>query len=182
MQQKNKVHNNAIQIRVLDKINNSKLQELSDLLIDCVEGGASVNFMLPLSRTKAENFWHSIFSSVARCERVVIIAEDTTGTIIGSIQVVFAQPENQPHRADVSKLLVHRKARRRGVGAALLVAIERCALHAGKTLLVLDTANSDAERLYIKYGWQYCGEIPNFALMPDGQPCTARIYFKHIHK
>ena len=112
-----------------------------------------------------------------RGERVLLAAE-TTGTIIGTVQVILDQPENQPHRGDIAKMLVHRRLRRRGVGAALLAAAEGSALDAGKTLLVLDTASSDAERLYARQGWQRCGQIPNYALMPDGAPCATTIFFK----
>ena len=151
------------------------------MLIDCVEGGESVSFMLPMSRAKAEAFWHSVSASVARSERVVLPAEDTAGTIIGTVQVIWAQPENQPHRGDLAKMLVHRQARRRGVGAALLTAAERSALSAGKMLLVLDTASADAERLYVRQGWQRCGQIPHYALLPDGTPCATTIFFKFLH-
>jgi GNAT superfamily N-acetyltransferase len=154
---------------------------LSDVLMDCVEGGASVSFMLPMSRAKAEVFWRGISASVARGERVVLAAEDASGTIVGAVQVILNLPENQPHRGDLAKMLVHRRARRRGVGAALLAAAERSALNAGKTLLVLDTVTgSDGDRLYARQGWQRCGEIPNFALWPDGRPCAATIFFKFL--
>jgi GNAT superfamily N-acetyltransferase len=153
---------------------------LSDVLIDCVEGGASVSFLLPMSRAKADAFWRTIGNSVARGERVVLAAEDDAGAIVGTVQVILAQPENQPHRGDLAKMLVHRRARRRGIGAALLAAAERTALSAGKTLLVLDTASGDAERLYLRQGWQRCGEIPNYALWPDGTPCATTIYFKFL--
>jgi GNAT superfamily N-acetyltransferase len=170
----------AIQIRCLQIIGEREIQGLSDVLIDCVNGGASVSFMLPMSRAKAEAFWHSVSASVVRGERVVLAAEDAAGTILGTVQVIWAQPENQPHRGDLAKMLVHRKARRRGVGAALLAAAERNALSAGKTLLVLDTASDDAERLYARQGWQRCGQIPNYALMPDGTPCATTIFFKFL--
>ena len=111
-------------------------------------------------------------------ERLVLAAEDAAGTILGTVQVIFAQPENQPHRADLAKMLVHRSARRRGIGAALLAAAERSALGAGKTLLVLDTASGDAERLYAREGWERCGRIPDYALWPDGTPCATTIFFK----
>ena len=169
-----------IQIRCLQTIGNHEIQGLSDVLIDCVEGGASVSFMLPMSRAKAEAFWHNTSASVARGERVVLAAEDAAGTIVGTVQVIWAQPENQPHRGDLAKMLVHRQARRRGIGAALLAAAERSALSAGKTLLVLDTASDDAERLYARQGWQRCGQIPNYALMPDGTPCATTIFFKFL--
>jgi GNAT superfamily N-acetyltransferase len=171
----------AIQIRCLQTIGDREIQELSDVLIDCVEGGASVGFMIPTSRAKAKALWQSTAASVARGERVVLAAEDAAGTIVGTVQVILHQPENQPHRGDLSKMLVHRRVRQRGVGAALLAAAERHALSAGKTLLVLDTVTgSDAERLYARHGWQRCGQIPNYALWPDGMPCATTIFFKFL--
>ena len=122
---------NAIQIRGLPIIGPREIEGLSDVLIDCVEGGASVSFMLPMSRAKAEAFWRAMAASVARGERVVLAAEDEAGTMVGTVQVILAQPENQPHRGDLAKMLVHRRARRRGVGAALLAAAEESALGAG---------------------------------------------------
>jgi GNAT superfamily N-acetyltransferase len=172
-----------IQIRCLETIGEREIRGLSDVLIDCVEGGASVSFMLPMSRAKAEAYWHSTSASVARGERVVLAAEDATGTIVGTVQVIWAQPENQPHRGDIAKMLVHRRVRRRGVGAALLAAAERSALSAGKTLLVLDTVTgSDGERLYARQGWQRCGEIPDYALWPDGRPCATTLFFKSLRR
>ena len=170
----------AIQIRCLQTIGEREIRGLSDVLIDCVEGGASVSFMLPMSRAKAEAFWRATSASVARGERVVLAAEDETGAIVGTAQVILAQPENQPHRGDLAKMLVHRRARRRGIGAALLAAAERSALSAGKTLLVLDTASDDAERLYARNGWQRCGHVPNYALFPDGSPCATTFFFKFL--
>jgi GNAT superfamily N-acetyltransferase len=169
-----------IHIRYLQNIGDHEIQGLSDVLIDCVEGGASVSFMLPMSRPKAIAFWRTIAASVARGERLVLAAEDDAGVIVGTVQVILAQPENQPHRGDLAKMLVHRQARRHGIGAALLAAAERSALSAGKTLLVLDTASGDAERLYARQGWQRCGQIPNYALWPDGSPCATTIYFKFL--
>ncbi|MBV8200498.1 MAG: GNAT family N-acetyltransferase [Acidobacteria bacterium] len=171
----------AIQVRCLQHIGEREIQGLSDVLIDCVEGGASVSFMLPLSRAKAEAFWRGASASAARGERVVLAAEDAAGTIVGTVQILLNQPENQPHRGDVAKMLVHRRARRQGVGAALLAAAERSALDAGKTLLVLDTVTGgDAERLYVRQGWQRCGEIPHYALWPDGRPCATTFYYKFL--
>ena len=171
-----------IRIRRLDAIGEREIEGLSDVLIDCVEGGASVSFMLPMSRAKAEAYWHSTSASVARGERVVLAAEDAAGTIVGTVTVILDQPENQPHRGDIAKMLVHRRARRQGVGAALLAAAERSALSAGKTLLVLDTASDDAERLYARQGWQRCGQIPNYALLPNGTPCATTIFFKFLRR
>jgi GNAT superfamily N-acetyltransferase len=168
-------------IRRLDVIGEPEIAGLGDVVIDCVEGGASVNFMLPMTRAKADAYWRSAAVSVARGERVVLAAYDAK-RIVGTVQVIWAQPENQPHRADVSKMLVHRAARRCGVGAALLAAIERVALQAGKTVLVLDTASADAERLYARAGWQRCGVIPDFALMPDGAFCATTVFYKPLRE
>jgi GNAT superfamily N-acetyltransferase len=169
----------AVQIHCLRTIGDREIEGLSDVLIDCVEAGASVSFMLPMTRSKAETFWRGVSASVARGERVVLAAEDAEG-IVGTAQVILAQPENQPHRGDLAKMLVHRRGRRRGIGEALLVAAERSALEAGKTLLVLDTASADAERLYVRGGWQRCGVIPDYALWPDGGFCPTTIFFKFL--
>jgi GNAT superfamily N-acetyltransferase len=173
----------AIQIRCLQTIGDREIQGLSDVLIDCVKGGASVSFMLPMSRAKAEAYWDRTSASVERRERLVLAAEDATGAIVGTATVMLDQPENQPHRGDIAKMLVHRRARRQGVGAALLAAAERSAFGAGKTLLVLDTVTGgDGERLYARQGWQRCGEIPNYALWPNGTPCATTIYFKLLQQ
>ena len=170
----------GIQIRCLQTIGEREIQGLSDVLIDCVEGGASVSFMLPFGRDDGVAFFQKVIASVARGERVVLAAEDETGAIVGTAQIILTQPENQPHRGDLAKMLVHRRARRRGVGGKLLAAAERSALDAGKTLLVLDTASDDAERLYARQGWQRCGEIPHYALLPDGRPCATTYFFKSL--
>ena len=150
------------------------------MLLDCVEGGASVGFMHPLPRAKALAFWESALASAARGERIVFVAEDVdTKTIVGTVQVVLAMPDNQPHRADVAKMQVHRRARRQGLGAALMRAAEAAARAAGKTLLVLDTVTgSDAERLYTRLGWQRCGEIPGYALWPRGGLCSTSVFYR----
>jgi GNAT superfamily N-acetyltransferase len=171
---------NAMHIRRLDTFAEREIAGLSDVVVDCVEGGASVNFMFPMSHAKAEAYWQGAAASVARGERVVLAAYDAADQIVGTVQAIWAQPENQPHRADVSKMLVHRRARRHGVGAALLLEIERVALRAGKTLLVLDTASPDAERLYARAGWQRCGVIPDYALMPNGAPCATTVFYKAL--
>lgn len=159
----------------------TRLDDLADVLADCVEGGASVSFMLPLARATAEAFWREVIQGVEAGERALVLAQDAaTGEALGTAQVILAQPENQPHRADVSKVLVHRRARRRGVGAALMQAADEAARAAGKTLLVLDTANPDAERLYERTGWTRVGVIPGYALMPDGAPCDTTYFYKRL--
>ena len=170
----------GIRIRQLPAIAEHERDGLSDVLIDCVEGGASVSFMLPMTRAKAQAYWQGLAGGVARGERLLLAAEDETGAIIGTVQVILQQPENQPHRGDLVKMLVHRRARRQGVGAALLAAAERAARAAGKTLLVLDTASAEAERLYASQGWQRCGVIPNYALLPDGTPSATTLFYKQL--
>lgn len=172
----------AIRVRRLHALADSDIQALGDVLIDCVEGGASVSFMHPMTRAKADEFWRGVSDSSSRGERVLLAAEDSGGTIIGTVQIVFAQPENQPHRADVAKMLVHRRHRRSGVGAALLAAAEDEARRCGKTLLVLDTVTGAAgERLYARHGWQRCGVIPDYALWPDGRACSTTVFYKELH-
>ena len=119
--------------------------------------------------------------SAARGERIVLAADDArTGATVGTVQVVLAAPENQPHRGEVAKMLVHRTARRRGLGAALMRAAEAVALDAGKALLVLDTASDAAERLYERLGWQRVGVIPGYALWPAGGPVDTVIFYKQL--
>jgi len=164
-------------IRRLQCIAEPEAEQLAELLIDCVEGGASVSFMSPLSGERASAFWAAVARDVADGKRALLVAEDATG-IVGSVQLVLEQPENQPHRADVSKMLVLRRARRRGIGAALLRAVEAVAREHGKLLLVLDTANGDAERLYAAQGWQRVGVIPGYALWPQGGLCDTTFFYR----
>ena len=154
---------------------------LADVLIDCVEGGASVSFMLPLPREKALEFWRGALAGVARAERVLLVAQDTSGRVVGTVQLITAQPDNQPHRADVAKMLVHRDARRRGVAGLLMAAVDEAARDVGKTVLVLDTVTGgDAERLYQRAGWHSAGSVPKYALMPDGAYCATTFFYKHL--
>jgi GNAT superfamily N-acetyltransferase len=169
-----------LRIRRLTDCSDRELAQLSDVLIDCVAGGASVSFMPPLTPQRASAFWRGVAASAACGERVLLVAEDAAGGIIGTVQLILALPENQPHRAEIAKMLVHRRARRHGVGAALLSAAEQAARDAHRTLLVLDTASGDAERLYARHGWQRCGQIPGYALFPDGRPCATTIFFKPL--
>jgi len=167
-------------IRRLHSVTESELSSLSDVLIDCVEGGASVNFMWPMTRAKAEVYWRSVAESLVRGERALVVAEDERGEILGAAQAVWAPQENQPHRADISKMLVRRSARRHGVGALVLAAAERAASAAGKSLLVLDTASPEAERLYERGGWQRVGTVPKYALLPDGPFCSTVFFYKDL--
>jgi GNAT superfamily N-acetyltransferase len=167
-------------IRRLQAVNYEQIKALADLLIDCVDGGASVNFMHPLSRDRALRFWHGVALGVATGERALLIAEDAIG-ICGTVQLILDQPENQPHRADLAKMLVHRRARRQGLGAALMRTAEATAREGGKTLLVLDTVTgSDAERLYHRLGWKRVGEIPGYALLPRGGLCSTTVFYRAL--
>lgn len=159
-----------------------RIGDLSAVLIDCVEGGASVSFMSPLTRERADAFWQGVAEDAAAGERIVLAAlDDANGRIVGTVQVVLKQPENQPHRADIAKMLVHSGARKRGIGAALMRAAEEAARAAGKTVLVLDTVTGgDAERLYERIGWIRSGVIPNYALWPKGGLCDTTVFYKQI--
>ena len=169
----------AIQIRALPRIGDREIQGLSDVLIDCVEGGASVSFMHPLARDRAVAFWRRVGQGVAAGERALLIAEDAEG-VCGTVQLVLDQPENQPHRAELAKMLVHRRARRQGIGAALMRAAEATARECGKTLLVLDTASDEAELLYERPGWVRVGGIPGYALLPHGGLCRTTVYYRDL--
>lgn len=169
-----------ITIRRLMAPGPAELAALTDVLIDCVEGGASVSFMLPLSRERALAFWQRVADGVVRQERALLVAEDEAG-IVGTVQLVFDLPENQPHRADLAKMLVHRRGRRRGLGEALMRAAEQLGRDSGKSLLVLDTVTGgDAERLYARLGWQKSGVIPNYALWPQGGYCDTTYFYKAL--
>jgi GNAT superfamily N-acetyltransferase len=169
----------GIKVRRLDTISDAEVEGLADVLIDVVEGGASVSFMYPFTRDKAIAFWRGVAKGVEAGERAIVVAQDEQG-ICGTAQLILSLPENQPHRADLAKMLVHRRARRRGIGAAVLRAAEDAARALGKTLLVLDTASQDAERLYERAGWIKVGVIPDYALMPDGAFCDTIVYYRRL--
>lgn len=159
----------------------ASISALADVLVDCVEGGASVSFMLPMARDTAVAFWRKVADGVASGERVLLVAEDDKGTIVGTVQLIVSLPENQPHRADVAKMLVHRKARRRGVAQQLMQAVDVVARAEGKSVLVLDTVTGgDAERLYERAGWHRVGSVPRYALMPTGEFCATTFFYKHL--
>ena len=151
---------------------------LADVLVDCVAGGASVSFMAGLTHEEAVVFWRG--EAAADDGRAILVAEDETG-IFGVVQVVPAWPPNQPHRADIAKLLVHRRARGQGAAEALMAAAEATAREMNRTVLVLDTVTGGAaERLYEKRGWTRVGVIPDFALMPDGALCATTVFYKAL--
>lgn len=167
-------------IRRLHAVSEQQIEELTRVLIDCVEGGASVSFMLPLSRERALAFWRKVAAGVASGERALLVAEDDQG-ICGTVQLILDQPDNQPHRCDLAKMLVHSRARRRGLGAALMRSAESAAHACGKSLIVLDAVTGgDAARLYEKLGWVKVGDIPGYALFPAGGLCGTTYYYKRV--
>lgn len=164
---------NAIEIRMY-------LGQLAQVLIDCVDGGASVSFMAPLSQTEAESFFESVAVEVERGNRILLAAFEKT-ELIGTVQVVTAMPPNQPHRGELAKLLVRRSARGRGIAVSLIRQAEEAARFAGKTLLTLDTVTGESgERVYRRLGWTAAGVIPNYALFPDGRPCDTTVFWKDL--
>ncbi len=167
-------------VQRLIALNETHLDQLAAVLLDCVEGGASVSFMYPLTYERSVGFWRQVAQGVDAGKGVLLVATDAQG-ICGTVQLVFDQPENQPHRADLAKMLVHRRARRQGLGAALVRAAEATARECGKTLLVLDAVTGgDAARLYERLGWQRVGDIPNYALMPQGGFCSTTVYYREL--
>jgi GNAT superfamily N-acetyltransferase len=153
---------------------------LCEILVDCVEHGASVGFLAPLEPVDADAFWERVERAVADGRCLLFVAALADGTVAGTVQLDVDTLPNQPHRATVSKLLVHTSARRRGVGEALMAGLERVAADAGRWLLTLDTATPDAERLYDRLGWTVAGAIPCYALNPDGTLTHTTFYWKEL--
>ena len=160
----------------------NSISGLADLTLDCVHGGASIGFMASLDRSGATRFWEHSLAAADRGERVVLVARnEPAGQLVGTVQLILDMPDNQPHRADVAKLQVHRNARRQGLAERLMGSIEQQAREHARTLLVLDTVpGSPAEALYRKLGWSECGIIPGFALMPSGEPCDTMVFYKNL--
>ncbi|GGF66225.1 N-acetyltransferase [Azorhizobium oxalatiphilum] len=153
---------------------------LSDILLDCVAGGASVSFMQDMTRAEAEAFWRRIADDVAQGGRALLVAEQD-GRALGTVQVILDTPPNQPHRGEIAKMLVHRDGRQQGMGAALMRAAEDTARQEGRTLLTLDTVPDEAGfRLYARLGWSSAGVVPGYALWPDGRPCDTLYMWKQL--
>jgi GNAT superfamily N-acetyltransferase len=170
-----------LSVRRLAPVSDDDVAALAALMVDVVEGGASIGFMLPIEAGRSAAFWRRVAAGVNGGERVLFVAEDGE-RIVGTVQLLLEQPENQPHRADVAKMMVSPRARRSGIGAALMRAAEQEATARGKTLLVLDTASADAERLYARLGWQRCGTIPGFALLPQGGACDTTYFYRILER
>ena len=157
-----------------------QIAALAAVLVDCVAGGASVSFMAPFSQADAEAFFRTVVGEIGAGERI-LLAAFLNGVLVGTVQIRLATPPNQPHRADIAKLLVLGSARGQGIGGLLMAHVEKESLRAGKTLLVLDTVTGDpGERLYAKLGWTKAGVIPRYALYPDGRWCDTTIFWKRL--
>jgi GNAT superfamily N-acetyltransferase len=169
-----------IEIRRLSGIElETALDGLAAVLADCVLGGASVSFMSPFSHAEARAAFEVVATEVEQGRRLLLAAFGE-GELVGTVQVILAMPPNQPHRGEIAKLLVRRSARKRGIGQLLMERAEAEARAAGKSLLVLDTASGDAERLYERLGWTRVGVVPGFALYPDGRRCDTTFFWKAL--
>lgn len=167
-------------LRRLHAPDETHVEQLAEVLVDCVQGGASIGFMHPLTHDRAVAFWRRVADDAAAGRRALLVAEGALG-VCGTVQLLLDLPENQPHRADLSKMLVHRRARRQGLGAALMRGAEHTARECGRTLLVLDAVTGgDAARLYERLGWVRVGEVPDFALFPDGALCSTTYYYRRL--
>jgi ribosomal protein S18 acetylase RimI-like enzyme len=153
---------------------------LAEVLFDCVDGGASIGFMPPFTRADAAAFFAGVVPEIETGMRVLLAAY-VEGDLVGTVQVAYPWQPNQPHRGDITKLLVHRRGRGRGIGKALMERAEAEAHADGKSLLVLDAVtDGDAFRLYTRLGWIAVGEIPDFALYPDGRYCPTTFFYKRV--
>ena len=163
-------------------IPDAALDQLASVLVDCVEGGASVSFMAPFSHDEALAFFRKVAAAAASGDTVLLVAK-LDGKIVGTVQLGLDTPPNQPHRADVKKMLVHRSARGHGVGAALMARVEAEARRCGRWLLVLDTVPGDnGYRLYRRAGWTESGIIPDYAMFPDGRLCDTALFWKRLDR
>jgi acetyltransferase len=157
------------------------VRALASLLVDAVDGGAGVSFMAGLSLAEAASWWRQTLR--ASSPRAIILIARQAGEVAGTVQLQPAWAPNQPHRADIAKLIVHRKARRKGIARELMREVERLAKDAGFTLLLLDTCKGTAaERLYQSLGWTRVGEVPHFALNPDGTPCDTVFFYRQLSR
>jgi GNAT superfamily N-acetyltransferase len=169
-------------ISLVAPVADAALDQLAAVLVDCVEGGASVSFLSPFSQAQGMAFFRKAAGSVAAGDTVLLAAK-LEGRIVGTVQLGLDTPPNQPHRADIKKLLVHRSARGHGVGAALMAQVEDEARRHGRRLLVLDTVpDENGHRLYLREGWQQTGIVPDYALFPDGRHCDTAIMWKRLKR
>jgi GNAT superfamily N-acetyltransferase len=166
--------------RLIPPVSDADLRGLARLLVDAVESGAAVSFLAPLTLERAEDWWRKAISA-SGSGSIFLVARDAEG-IVGTVQLHPAWAPNQPHRAEIAKLLVHRWSRRTGLGTRLMQTIADAARRAGFSLLTLDTKRGDAaERLYQQIGWTSAGTIPRYALDPDGTPHDAVIFYREVY-
>ena len=168
----------SIAIRELDPAREPP-DALAALLVEVTASGSSVGFMHPLDPARAVEWWRSALADAARGGRIVFGAFEGTA-LAGTVSVYLALPENQPHRAEIMKLQVALASRRRGVGERLMRAAEARSAALGRSVLVLDTASDDARRLYERLGWTRVGDIPDYALFPNGELCATTFYWKRL--
>lgn len=172
----------GLSIRPLAAGQEGVLEALRDILVATVAAGGSVSFMHPLAPADAEAFWDGALAAAGRGERLVLGAF-VDGVLAGTVSVLLDLPPNQPHRAEIAKMMTRPSHRGRGVATALLAEAERLAADRGRTLLVLDTASQDgAAGLYERMGYRFAGEIPDYALKPHGGLTGTRVYWKRIGK
>jgi GNAT superfamily N-acetyltransferase len=158
----------------------AQLDALASVLADCVAGGASVGYMEPFTHADARAVYEDYVRDAEQGRRIILGAF-LDGDLVGTAQLVLAVPPNQPHRAEVARVLVHRSARRRGFAQRLMEQLEQEARTEGRTLLVLDAVTGgDAARLYERMGWNTVGVIPGYALFPDGRLCDTTVFWKTI--
>ena len=172
-----------VEIRRLDAAAaRTHLDGLAAVLADCVAGGASVGYLAPFSHEEARRVYEEYLVDIERGRRV-LLAAFSGAALVGTAQLVFPPHPNQPHRAEVARVLVHRSARRRGIASRLMEELESEAREEGRTLLVLDAVTGgDAERLYERLGWVKVGVIPSYALYPDGSPCDTTYFWKALRR
>jgi GNAT superfamily N-acetyltransferase len=157
-----------------------QLDALAGVLADCVAGGASVGYMEPFSHADARAVYEDYVLDAEQGRRIILGAF-LDGDLVGTAQLVLAVPPNQPHRAEVARVLVQRSARKRGIAQRLMEQLEQEAHAEGKTLLVLDAVTGgDAARLYERLGWNTVGVIPDYALYPDGRLCDTTVFWKAV--
>ncbi len=155
---------------------------LSTMLIETVANGGSVSFMHPLAEQDADEFWKSSLAAAERGERIVLGAYDGED-LIATVTLQLKLPPNQPHRAEIAKMMTRVSHRKRGIAAALLRAAEILARDHARTLLVLDTAvDGGASRLYESLGFELTGIIPDYAIKPHGGLTGTKIYWKRLQK
>lgn len=170
-----------IAIRALDVAEaEARLGELSDILVDAVAHGASVNFLAGFSHDEGRDFWRSQLPGVAHGEKRLIVGDDGA-RLVGTVVLTFAHQPNAPHRAEIGKMLVLSSMRRQGFGRRLLTAAEEAARAAGRTLLLLDTETGSAgDMLYRSCGWTEIGRVPEHAFRADGRLAETTMFYKKL--